>query len=69
MTRNVCEHHSEIAYRVERLSTRMDRIELGIVALLFGLMVQLWLLWDLPGQIQDDRRHDKIVSDAQAEGR
>lgn len=68
MTKNVCEHHSEIAYRVERLSVRMDRIELGIVALLAGLVVQLWLLWDLPGQIQNDRRRD-VVPPAHAEVR
>ena len=48
---------------------RMDRIELGIVALLIGLLVQLWMLWDLPGKVQTDRRHDKIVSDAHAEGK
>ena len=67
--KQVCEHHNEYAYKVERLLTRMDRIELGIVALLAGLVIQLWMLWDLPGQVRQDRRHDKIVSEANAEDR
>lgn len=48
---------------------RMDRIELGIVALLAGLVVQLWMLWDLPGQIQTDRRDDatSVVAPAHAD--
>jgi len=48
---------------------RIDRLEIGIVALLFGLVAQLWMLWDLPGQIQADRRSDKVISDASAEER
>jgi len=67
--KQICEHHNELAYKVNRLLTRMDRIELGIVARLAGLVVQLWLLWDLPGQVRQDRRHDKIVSEANAEDR
>jgi len=62
-----CSHHSEIAYRVERLSVRMDRIEMGIVGVLFLLVAQLWMLYDLPGKIQDDRRSDKVISDAHAD--
>lgn len=62
-----CSHHSEIAYRVERLSVRMDRIELGIVGVLFLLVAQLWMLYDLPGKIQTDRKNDaQIISDAHA---
>lgn len=68
MNPKVCEHHNEYAYKVDRLNTRMDRIELGIVALLFGLVLQLWMLWDLPGQVQQDRRRD-IVQPANAEGK
>jgi hypothetical protein len=64
--KQVCEHHNEYAYKVERLLTRMDRIELGIVALLAGLVIQLWMLWDLPGQVQQDRRRD-VVAPAHAE--
>lgn len=64
----VCEHHNEYAYKVDRLNTRMDRIELGIVALLFGLVLQLWMLWDLPGQVRQDRQRD-IVTPAHAEGK
>lgn len=66
-----CDQHSEFVYRLERLSTRMDRIEMGIVALLAGLVIQLWMLWDLPGQIQTDRREDApgLVAPAHAEGR
>ena len=67
--KHVCEHHNEYVYKVERLLTRMDRLELGIVALLAGLVIQLWMLWDLPGQVRQDRRHDKIVSEANAEDR
>jgi hypothetical protein len=64
-----CEYHGEIAYKVNRLLYRMDRIEMGIVALLLGLVAQLWMLWDLPGQVQSDRRRDRVVSDASAEGK
>jgi hypothetical protein len=49
----------------------MDRIEVGIVSLLIGLVIQLWMLWDLPGQIQKNRRDDaissKIIADAHAQ--
>ena len=69
MTKQFCENHSQIAFQVERLTMRMDRIEVGIVAILLALVVNLWMLWDLPGQIQQDRRRDKIVSDANAETR
>lgn len=69
MNPKVCEHHSGYAYKVDRLNTRMDRIELGIVALLAGLVIQLWMLWDLPGKVQTNRKQDQIISNANAEER
>jgi len=35
----------------------MDRLELGIVAVLAALVVQMWMLWDLPGQIERRESH------------
>jgi hypothetical protein len=64
-----CEHHGEYVYKVNRLCTRMDRIELGIVALLAGLVIQLWMLWDLPGKVQGDRQQEQIINNANAESR
>jgi len=46
---------------------RMDRIELGIITILAGLVVQLWLLLDMPGKIRQDRREDTIIHSAHAE--
>lgn len=72
MNPKVCEHHGEIAYKVERLNIRMDRIELGIVGCLFMLVAALWMLWDLPGQIGSNKQQDKragIVQSAQAEAK
>ena len=57
MTRQFCEQHSQIAFQVERLTMRMDRLELGIVAVLAALVVQMWMLWDLPGQIERRESH------------
>ena len=68
MVPKVCEHHGELAYKVERLNVRMDRLELGIVGCLFMLVTALFMLWDLPGQIKDGRANE-IVKSAQAEGR
>lgn len=64
-----CDEHGKISFQVERLTMRMDRMELGIVACLFMLVAALWQLWDLPSRIQSDRRSDKIISDANAESR
>ena len=64
-----CSHHSEIAYRVERLSVRMDRIELGIVGVLFLLVAQLWMLYDLPGRIDGNSSKSNIIADAHAVSR
>jgi len=66
MTDKFCSQHSQVTFQLERLTMRMDRIELGIVAVLIALLVQVWMLWDLPGQIKDGQRY--AISPAHAEG-
>ena len=64
-----CPHHEAIAHRTSALESKIARIEMGIVLTLCGIIGQLWLLWDLPGQIRADRAKEIVATANAEEGR
>ena len=58
MAQTSCPHHESVAFRIQRLESRMDRIEIGIfsaaIALLITVGTLLVQVWQLPERIRQD---------------